>query len=648
MVEGRPLSTDGEWTHVSAPTAVDDDTSDETAMLQVLLGVDADAAGRDAGPSAQPSAFLQAWDSDLCAHLARSAESEEALGNFSKAVFGMRTLLDERLRDLRSKQAFESDADLARRLQAELEREDSRRQAERQAEDARLLQEFLDRDTTCQLCGAKDASASSDATMHTVVALEHCEHRVCAACTAAEVARSQPVRQADYVCPVPGCVQPLSQRAVKRLLSGPAFEQYVDLELANLSVSDKGGAGGALVKCPAGCGWAVLIDAQSPSGTPSGKRCPQWESSLGVDGKPLSEDAARHRQTFRFRCRKCPDTEFCAKCLATPYHLGFTCEGFASYQAARKCRFCDKQVSVKSPALMKPEYARKNKALQKVLVARCLPVAPKAPLSVLEQMVAESEPLANLCDTAECQGRARDGCSHVLPCGHVCIGMRNESTHIGCLQPGCRKIPSGTAGVAAGARGGGGSMSSLEVGDGQAADDLCNICWVEELRQAPCVRLECGHVFHYHCIKTKLDARWAGARVTFSFLECPLCKQEMKAEAIEHLMRDSLALKRAVCAKAEQRLALEGGHKDAKELKPGGRYENRTGEYAMHKFAYYICFKCQSPYFGGQRSCEVAAGVGEEGRQFVKEEMICGGCSSMGQNLCPALWMYAFLLCVCV
>jgi len=46
-----------------------------------------------------------------------------------------------------------------------------------------------------------------------------------------------------------------------------------------------------------------------------------------------------------------------------------------------------------------------------------------------------------------------------------------------------------------------------------------------------------------------------------------------------------------VFAKAEQRLALEGGHKDAPELKPGGRYEKKPGEYAMHKFAYYICFK---------------------------------------------------------
>jgi E3 ubiquitin-protein ligase MYCBP2 len=46
-------------------------------------------------------------------------------------------------------------------------------------------------------------------------------------------------------------------------------------------------------------------------------------------------------------------------------------------------------------------------------------------------------------------------------------------------------------------------------------EDLCNICWVEELRQAPCVVLDCGHVFHLHCIRSKLATRWVGVRVTF-------------------------------------------------------------------------------------------------------------------------------------
>jgi hypothetical protein len=104
-----------------------------------------------------------------------------------------------------------------------------------------------------------------------------------------------------------------------------------------------------LVKCPKACGWAVMIDAQSPAAASSAaaKQCPQWENNVGLDGKALNDDAARHRQMFRFRCRKCPDTEFCGACLQTPYHLGFTCEGYKAYILARKCRFCDAKVSLK-------------------------------------------------------------------------------------------------------------------------------------------------------------------------------------------------------------------------------------------------------------------------------------------------------------
>ena len=72
-------------------------------------------------------------------------------------------------------------------------------------------------------------------------------------------------------------------------------------------------------------------------------------------------------------------------------------------------------------------------------------------------------------------------------------------------------------------------------------------------------------------------------------------------------------------AKAEQRLALEGGHKEATELKAGGRYHNKAGEYAMHKFAYYICSKCQAPYFGGQvplACCSCCACIAAVGFRF--------------------------------
>ena len=139
-----------------------------------------------------------------------------------------------------------------------------------------------------------------------MVALDECDHRVCTACTLAAVKAWQPTTQRDYRCPVPGCKQVLAQGAAKRLLSAEDFEKFLDLALADLSLTspqldDAPGGGGALVKCPKGCGWAVLVDAQSPAGTPSNRQCPQWESSVGIDGQKISEEAAKHRQTYRFR-----------------------------------------------------------------------------------------------------------------------------------------------------------------------------------------------------------------------------------------------------------------------------------------------------------------------------------------------------------
>ena len=41
-------------------------------------------------------------------------------------------------------------------------------------------------------------------------------------------------------------------------------------------------------------------------------------------------------------------------------------------------------------------------------------------------------------------------------------------------------------------------------------------------------------------------------------------------------------------------------------------YHCQPCTYDMHKFAYYMCFTCCSPYFAGHRSCEVRAGQGEQ------------------------------------
>ena len=163
-----------------------------------------------------------------------------------------------------------------------------------------------------------------------VVQLARCEHFVCGACVAGALEACPPERQGDYCCQCAGCGAALAEKEVKALLPEVEHERFVDLGLRDLQ-------GGTLATCPAGCGWGVMLElSASVVASPASAR----RGELGVDGQPISAAAATHKERFRFRCRRCKDTEFCAGCRAVPYHLGFTCQSFVAYKASRQCRFC--------------------------------------------------------------------------------------------------------------------------------------------------------------------------------------------------------------------------------------------------------------------------------------------------------------------
>ncbi len=42
---------------------------------------------------------------------------------------------------------------------------------------------------------------------------------------------------------------------------------------------------------------------------------------------------------------------------------------------------------------------------------------------------------------------------------------------------------------------------------GQNGEDYCNICFVEGLKSAPCIRSSCGHFYHLHCIQKKIETK---------------------------------------------------------------------------------------------------------------------------------------------
>jgi hypothetical protein len=52
----------------------------------------------------------------------------------------------------------------------------------------------------------------------------------------------------------------------------------------------------------------------------------------------------------------------------------------------------------------------------------------------------------------------------------------------------------------------------------------------------------------------------------------------------------------------------------------------------MHKFAFYECWKCKRPYFGGDFACALAAN--EEGVESDPSELFCGGCAPSSVSNC--------------
>jgi E3 ubiquitin-protein ligase MYCBP2 len=47
----------------------------------------------------------------------------------------------------------------------------------------------------------------------------------------------------------------------------------------------------------------------------------------------------------------------------------------------------------------------------------------------------------------------------------------------------------------------------------------------------------------------------------------------------------------------------------------------------MYKCAYYMCYQCKEPYFGGMKDCEQNQ---LQEREFKPEELVCSGCSNVG------------------
>ena len=206
----------------------------------------------------------------------------------------------------------------------------------------------------------------------------------------------------------------------------------------------------------------------------------------------------------------------------------------------------------------------------------------------------------SVCSAPACQTKGAASCLVPKKCGHQCHGSCGEKACVACLEEGCS-----------------------DCHPVHNKDEFCAICFTDTLGDAPCLQLDCSHVFHKHCLESKLESKWPTSRINFRFIDCPLCGQEINHHLLSKLLAPVHKLREALDERMKDRLRIEGLHSSEALTDPASSYFEKPLEFARSQFNYYQCSECDRPYYGGLRRCQDV-----EREEPNKKDLICGGCSA--------------------
>eukprot|EP00039_Didymoeca_costata_P019796 m.338968 g.338968 ORF g.338968 m.338968 type:complete len:382 (+) comp18612_c0_seq1:72-1217(+) len=200
-------------------------------------------------------------------------------------------------------------------------------------------------------------------------------------------------------------------------------------------------------------------------------------------------------------------------------------------------------------------------------------------------------------------------CGRLKRCGHRCCGAKDEPREhcLPCLQIGCKEN----------------SKQNLT----QSGNDDCPCC-LEPFKDAPTIKLPCNHLVHSECAIQMLKSKWAGPRIDFNFAKCPTCRARLLDHTSHHpSIQPYLRRVRRIFQEVKRKSYLRWQHEN------GALSSNPDADAieAMDKYAYYMCYRCKKPYFGGEEDCAAAME-----NTFDPKDLVCGACVGMaGQKSCP-------------
>lgn len=441
---------------------------------------------------------------------------------------------------------------------------------------------------------AKACAKCAGRTPTTALVDAACGHSLCKGCVAAHVAAAvAQLRCTRLRCPCEGCGAALDASFVHNSTSEELNQQYLDACFSEFLALEARADDNHLLTCPnkephCGCPMEWL----QPSEEEVKKYGENKITRKAEDGTPLSRVAWVHFNINRIRCPQC-STDFCASCMAQPYHLGVTCEQLKEYAASKQCRFCGCRVT----------------------------------LGVNLAPLCGHEALMACCDDEECMEKRDSACYEVHACGHPCGGVRDEEHCLPCLQPECLEGASGQPNV----------------------HDFCSICWISDLGSEPCIKLACRHIVHARCAKRVLQTKWNTLYINFEFWNCPTCKAPLEHPHLEETLSPLKALQQRVVEIGRKVVEEEAVTEDLRSLNDkDSKYYRNVAKLVLEKLTFFQCDRCEEPFYGGRMDCiERNALEAEEGNSA---ERLCTTCEAKSMLVCStpshrSFWVYKCRYC---
>ncbi|ETO26415.1 hypothetical protein RFI_10722, partial [Reticulomyxa filosa] len=216
-----------------------------------------------------------------------------------------------------------------------------------------------------------------------------------------------------------------------------------------------------------------------------------------------------------------------------------------------------------------------------------------------------SEALMYVCNNLSCLEKRDLCCAKTLPCGHFCCGVRNETQYIRRFLQYlfCGGVECST-------------LRSI----GLVIDFFCKKKYFLKKNLKVYVHKQCDIL---------LQDYTENPHILFGFARCPLCDVKISHSLLTEQLIPIQKLHKEIENRAYIQLKEDGLLKSTEFEDDGNNewYHNCIG-FAMKRYAFYCCFVCKKPYYGGLGRC--ADGLHE----MNPSDFICPACSGIGLDSC--------------